>query len=348
MSNAPTISNEEAIRNLRYLVDDFLPEARWTLGGAFRFDTSLQTIARFLEDYLGVRRVAEVAGSVPCLWSLDWFVQRRPLPLQRYAELLEAYAKQTRGVVLVFDNPFITPEMLEDTYANRLVQELYDRDRVRLNAVCVASDCLAEHIRSRWPKLPLRCHHNRAVTAQGRRSASMYNKWLTQYALVDLHPADAARPSLYSGITELGKCTAVLNDACLRTCPVRREHLQLLATMRQHPYDVTLMQRRADLLARAGCEKIHPEELKQKAVCALTRNEAKALYAAGCRRFIIQAHQFRNEMTFLWDIFTCLFPPTPELSNRCALIASSAMAEFGKAQYRLSSGLGKFSFSNAE
>ena len=43
MSNAPTISNEEAIRNLRYLVDDFLPEARWTLGGAFRFDTSMKS-----------------------------------------------------------------------------------------------------------------------------------------------------------------------------------------------------------------------------------------------------------------------------------------------------------------
>ncbi len=343
-----SISPQEILQNLRYLVENDMPDARWTVGGAMRYDRSLTAIASFFMRSLGVRGINHVAAAVPCRWSLDWFVQRRPVAMDEYTAALERYAHMSIGVTLVFDNPFIREEELDDTYALQLVRELYARDRVRLNAVCVASDKLAERLRALEPHLPLHCHMNRLVVEQGRRTATLYNKLAGQYDRVCLHSADAAKPALIAGIEQPARFDVIMNDPCLRACPVRGEHLRLLAAMRREPYMADAMRQRAELLTRAGCHKIDAAALRQKATCNLTREEAHALYAAGFRSFIVQAQQFRNEMTLLWDIFQCLFHATPELSNKMALIAISGMAELRLPQPALPSGLRAFEFTNYE
>ncbi len=346
--STPEITPEQAIQNLQFLTRDYLPQARWTVGGAMRFDNSLLTIHNFLTQMLGIRRFDCVAGSPPCSWSLDWFVQRRPVAFDSYCQALEAYAQQQVGVILVFDNPNLSEAALEDPYGLGLVQELYNRDRVRKNAVCVASDALAARLRAVLTKLKIYCHANRLVMEKGKRNAALYNKLASQYDRVCLHPADAVKPSITTALEQKEKFDIIINDSCLRNCPVRREHTALLADMRRAPYDTELMRRRADLISRVGCQKCTPGELQQKASCNLTRDEAAALYEAGFHSFIIQAQQFRNEMTLLWDIFQCMLDYSPEISNKTALIAASAMAEFGKAQETLPSGLRQFSFTNYE
>jgi hypothetical protein len=275
-------------------------------------------------------------------------VQRRPIAFDAYCNALEAYTKQNVGVILVFDNPNLSEADLNDSDCLGLVQELYNRDRVRKNAVCVASDALAARLRAAMPKLRIHCHLNRLVMEKGKRTAALYNKLATQYDRVCLHPADAVKPSITNALENKEKFDIVFNDSCLRTCPVRREHLSLLADMRREPYNTELMRRRSDLIARVACQKMDPTALAQKASCNLTRDEATALYEAGFRSFIIQAQQFRNEMTLLWDIFHCMLDYSPELCNKAALIASSGMAEFGKASSDLPSGLRQFSFTNYE
>ncbi len=343
-----TLSEQEILQNLRYLVQDDMPEAAWTVGGALRFEQSLAAVASFLDRNLGVRRIDRVAACIPCLWSLDWFVQRRPVALSEYTAALERYAQSGRGVTLVFDNPFVRADELDDPYGLRLVQELYDRDRVRLNAVCVASDALASRLRALLPKLPIHCHANRLVAEQGRRTPALYNRLAEQYARVCLHPADAAKPALIAAIEQPARFDVVMNDPCLRACPARREHMLLLAEMRRAPYAVDAMRRRSELLERVGCHKLDASTLRQRATCNLTRDEAHALYAAGFRSFIVQSQAFRNEMTLLWDIFQCLFAAPPELTNKVALIATSAMAEVRPLPKTPASGLRAFNFTNYE
>jgi hypothetical protein len=318
------------------------------VGGALRFDKSLQTINNFLTQMLALRRFSSVAGAPPCAWSLDWFVQRRPLTFDSYCNALETYAQQNTGVILVFDNPNLTEAELGDPYGMGLVRELYNRDRVRKNAVCVASDALAARLRAEMPKLRIHCHVNRLVMEKGKRSAALYNKLATQYDRVCLHPADAVKPGITSALEAREKFDIVINDSCLRTCPVRREHMRLLAEMRRSPYNTQLMAQREALITRNGCHKIDTQTLQQKLSCNLTRDEANALHAAGFRSFIIQGNQFRNEMTLLWDIFQCMLDYSPEINNKAALIAASAMAEFGRVQETLPSGLRKFRFTNYE
>ena len=346
--STPEITPEQAVEELRFLTRDYLPQATWTVGGALRFDKSLLTINNFLSQMLVVRQFSNVAGSPPCAWSLDWFVQRRPLAFDAYCSALEAYAKQNVGVILTFDNPALSAADLNDSYCMGLVQELYNRDRVRKNAVCVASDALAERLRATLPKIRIFCHENRLVMEKGKRSAALYNKLAALYDRVTLHPADAVKPSIVNALENKEKFDIIVNDACLRTCPVRREHTALLAEMRRAPYDTGLMRRRSDLISRVGCQKCTPGELAQKATCNLTRDEATALYDAGFRSFIIQAQQFRNEMTLLWDIFHCMLDYSPEICNKAALIATSTMAEFGKPSNSMPSGLRQFSFTNYE
>ena len=349
MSEKKEPTTEEILGKLSYLTREDMPEARWTVGGALRYDRSLQAIARFLSSFLGVRTVSTVQAEVPCLWSLDWFVQRRPMPQDDYVAALEHYAHAGIGVTLVFDNPYLREEDLNDSYGLHLVRELHKHDRVRLNAVSVASDALAARLRAEWPKLPLHAHVNRVVVEKGKRTPAFYNKLAGQYARVCLHPADAVKPAVFSGIAEPARFDVVMNDPCLRTCPVRREHLQLLAAMRREPYKVDTMVRRSELLERAGCHKVDAAALRQKATNNLSRAEAHALYAAGFRSFVIQSQQFRNEATRLWDVFQCMFDgANPLLSNKAALIASSCMAELRPQPEAPASGLGAFSFTNYE
>ncbi len=346
--STPQITEQEALQNLRFLIENDMPEARWTVGGAMRYDRSLMAVAAFFTRSLGVRGIHSVAAAVPCRWSLDWFVQRRPVGIKEYASALEAYAHKGMGVTLVFDNPFVRAEELEDAYALQLVQELSARDRVRLNAVCVASELLAERLRALVPQLPIHCHMNRLVVEQGRRTPALYNRLAEKFSRVCLHSADAAKPALVAGIAAPEKFDVIMNDSCLRTCPVRGEHLRLLAAMRREPYNVEPMRQRSELLARVGCHNVDAAALQQKATCNLSRAEAHALYAAGFRSFMVQAQQFRNEMTLLWDIFQCLFHAPPELSNKVALIATSAMAEVRRPSGSPPSGLKAFSFTNYE
>ncbi len=342
------INDQEALKRLAYLTENYVPDATWTVGGAFRFDRSLKLLGGYMSNHLGVRRVDNVMGAPPCLWTLDWFVQRRPIAFERYSALLQDYAKMNIGVHLVFDNPFLTEEDLEDPYGMMLVQELLKNNQNHRNAISVASDRLRDKILSVVPGAPILCHMNRLVAEPGRRTADLYNRLAAKYARVGLHPADAVKPSILDGIKEPERFDVVVNDSCLRTCPVRKDHLRLLAAMRKNAYDVNLMQQRANLIARTECQKQDAAALHQKVSCNLTHDEMRAIFNRGMRHYLIQDSQFRNEMTLLWDVFQCMLDRSPDISNKAAVIATSAMAEFGRAKDQLPSGLTDFSFTNYE
>lgn len=336
------------VDDIRFMVDQHLPEAVWTFGGALRFDTSLDIIIRNLDRSFPLRKPGRVAGCPACKWSLDWYTERRPMSMTHYGAAIDNYAAQSVGVVLTFDNPYISEDMLNDSYANALLTELYKRDRIHLNAVCVASDLLADHIRKLYPRLPLYSHANRVIAERSKRTADLYNKLAERYDRVCLHPVDGTKPAIYTAINKSENFDIIINDPLPRTAALRREHLMLLAEIRRDPYNADLRQRRISLIERDGWHHITRDALRQKYSCNLTREESAALYAAGYRSFIVQASQFRNEMTLLWDIFQCTLDYSPTLNNKSALIASSVMSAFGAPEADLPSGLRQFSFTNYE
>ena len=334
--------------DLMFMVDNHLPGTQWTFGGAFRFDSSLRVVIENLSKSFPLRKPFSVAGCPACKWSLDWYAERRPMGLNAYAQTLETYAAMNVGVMLCFDNPFITDDILQDGYCAALVTELYRCDRVRKNSVCVANDRLAARIRELCPKMMICCHPNRLIAEQNRRTPALYNKLAEMYSMVCLHPADASRPAIFSQIEHPEYFSVVVNDPLPRNSALRREHLRLLAEIRKDPYNAELCMRRTQLVERDGWHVVDADALRQKASCNLTRNETAALHEVGFRHYIVQGSQFRNEMTLLWDIFRCTLDYGPELSNKSALVASSVMAAFGQPKMDMPSGLKSFKFSNYE
>lgn len=331
-----------------FMVENHLPKTQWTFGGAFRYDNSLTVLIDTISKNFPLRKPFSVAGCPACKWSLDWYAERRPMSLPTFVAAIEKYASLNVGVMLTFDNPFITDDMLGDSYCASLVNELYRCDRVRKNCVCVASDRLAARIREICPKLMVCCHPNRLIVEQSRRTPALYNKLADMYTNVCLHPVDATRPSIFTQLEHPEYFSIVVNDPLPRNSALRREHLRLLADIRKDPYNADLCYRRAQMVERDGWHTVDASTLRQKASCNLTRNETAALYDAGFRHYIVQGNQFRNEMTLLWDIFRCTLDYGPELSNKSSLIATSVMAAFGAPQNEMPSGLKAFQFKNYE
>lgn len=339
-----TALTPEHQKALHALVADYMPESYWILEGAFRFDASVRQLHKSTAMGPSFRRFWQVAGAAPCLWSLDWGAQRRVFSQNEIIALLKAYQQDHLGVTLIFDNPYVTEEMLGDVYAHMLVEELQNHNPEGRAALCVANDALAEMLKQRYPKLPVICHYNRLVAENGRRTPALYESLCKLYNRVMLHPADAARPALYKALKEPLRYDVVINDSCLRTCPVRREHMRLLAQLRGRPYDSDLIVQNQMLIDRVACRKPEAPVAGAKVRGFLTRNEALSLYEAGFRAFFVQGTQYRNEMTLLWDYLRCALDWQPVLSNKTAHIATSALASLKQHTPTLTSGLRFFDF----
>lgn len=315
-----------------------MPYASWMVGGVFRFDRHLLLQLAFLATYYPPRALACAAGVLPCAWSLERYGLSPMVSAARYRAVLEAYARQRVGLVLVFDNPAPAPESLHDEVLLTMVQDLMlaEFNPTGRNAVCVAHDELAALLRARFPRLPIICHPNRLLLATEKRTPEFYEELEHRYNRIILHPRDAVTPALYTKLRHVGRYAVVVNDPTPRNSATRRDVLNVLSELRRRPWDNALLRTRDRLLRQAQ------GDMTAKA-CNLTRQEELALYEAGIRSFVVQASLFRNEMTLWWDLYHHLLRTLPEHSNKAALIVSAAMAHIREDIEELPSGLGLFS-----
>lgn len=326
---------------LDYFLSHHMPQASWMVGGAFRFDVHLLTLLSYLSSYFPPRRVARVVGAPPCAWSLDMVGARAPMTPQACINILASYAQDKVGVVLLFDNPQVSKESLEDAFAHWLIQELLKKSNnpTGRNAVCVADDVLAQALRSRYSKLNILCHVNRHVLTNDKRTPEYYIKLTELYQQIMLHPRDAVQKQLITRLKYPERYIAVLNDLVPRRYPTRRELVTLAAQMRRNPYDYTIAESMRRLQQRTGY-------YTDEDTCNLTECEERALYEAGVRHYAIQAQMIRNEITLWWDMFYHMLRTTPEHTNKAALVMSAAMASIRENPNRVPGGLGLFSLTN--
>ncbi len=327
--------------DLGHFVNHRMADAEWVVEGAFRYDVHLITLASYLRSFFPPRQLRTVAGAPPCAWSLDMLEPRAPMTPHACASILASYAEEKLAVLLLFDNPLVPQEALGDTFAHWLIGELLRKENnpTGQNAVCVANDALAKHLRERYDRLPLVCHLNRHLVSPEKRTPQYYAKLGALYRIIMLHPRDAVQKSLLPQLPSSVRFMAVLNDPTPRRYSARRELLSLAAQMRRNPYDYTLCENMRRLRARTGYD-------KDEDTCNLSQEEEDALYAAGVRSFMVQSKLLRNEITLWWDMFYHLLRTTPEFSNKSALVASAAMSVLRPSIDQVPGGLGLFSLVN--
>lgn len=313
--------------------------ASWMVGGLFRYDAHLLTLVNFLATYYPARAVGRVAGVPPCAWTLEQRGRLRPIvELWRYEAVLRSFAEARVGVVAVFDNPSPEPSSFDDPYAHELVRRLLmpEFNPTQRNAVCVACDALAAHLRELYPRLTIICHPNRLIVGAEKRTPEFYETLEKKYNLIILHPRDAVQATVFGGLKHVGRYMAVLNDPTPRNTPTRRDRLRVLAELHRRPWDSSLHRSlvRMDQQSAGGVG---------SPTCNLTQDEEAALYAAGIRAFVIQSSLLRNELTLWYDMLYHMLRTTPELTNKAALIASAALAYIRPEEDDIPTGLSLFS-----
>ncbi len=330
------ISNEQLKADYHYLIADHMPEAHFYVGGALRFDSLLISMQSYLRTHVKVRQLDGFFGGMPCLWSLDWHRNTAGLEDVDYCRLLDIYAANKMGITLCFDNPFISDEMLTDAYGLGLVQEYLNRNKQQAASICVANDKLCDFLKAKCPQVRIIAHPNRIAVEMQKRDAALYNKLLSRYDQVGLHPADAVKTSLTAGIEAKERIFITLNDTCLRTCPVRRNHLQALANMRLQPFVNTHRMTEADLITKVGCKQLGN-------IMSQTGNLSRAtmhqLYEQGYRHFVIQAQTLRSPYTVATDVLNSLFTTSPEHSHQVASIKANLLSTMSMPTRKLKSGM---------
>ena len=256
-----------------YFIRDHLPQASWIVGGAFRFDVHLLVLVNYLASFFKPRRIARVAGAPPCPWSLDMLEPRAPMSPRACASIISSYAEARVGLLLVFDNPSISPENREDAFGIWLVQELTKKanNPTGRNGVVVADDSLAELLRRKFPKLTIICHPNRLIMSNDKRTAEIYGTLCEKYTQVVLHPRDAVLPSIYTRLKYPERVIAIVNDPVPRRYPSRRDLINLAIQLRKNPYNYELVESMHRLHERTGL-------FTDEDTCNLTKNEEASLY----------------------------------------------------------------------
>lgn len=342
--NERKITVQTLLQDFRFLVDDYLPEAQFWVGGGLRFDALMLSLKSYMHEHIRVRQLNQVMGVMPCRWSLSWHRNQSQINDSDFCRLLEIYAANSIAFTLCFDNPFITDEMLEDPYGLGLVQELIKRDRLNKNTLCVANDKLRARIKKEHPKLKIIAHPNRIIIEQQRRTAKLYKQLLGQYDMVALHPSDGGRAEILSGIAQGDsgdekRIIITTNDPCLRTCPARREHLQALAGMREQPYHNIHRVAEAQIVDKVGCKKLD-NIMSQSAM--MSYDQKRKAYELGYRHFAFQAQRHLSPFTLASDVLNGIFTKAPEYSNKVATVTANVLSALSMSGRQQKSGMLKF------
>lgn len=331
-------------KKLARLADTDFPDAHWNLGGAFLYDEARSVLADFaVSNFDRPCAVAETHGAPPCEWTLEWFQSRPLIPPGTIAEKLKALSNKKTAFVLQLDNPYISEDSLNDAIGNTLLNYVA---QIPGASVSVASERLAAHIRQHFPTISLRAGMNKVIAENGRGNVDYYVEAAKRYRVVTLHPDDIFDYELLRKLAELvgtDKFEITVNDSCLRNCPVRERHLKALAEIRKNPWKAEPLRERHQILAEAKCEDVSASTAPDAPRAALlSREDLKAIYALGFRRFRLQAETLRSEIAFFWSSLRWIFSAKPENWHYFGLIASTLITRIKEPVPVLPTGLSPF------
>lgn len=321
-----TASPKPAFPAPDFLANAAFPDAVWSIGGALLYDNAVIEFLKFVRSEVPVIRVRDVFGAPPCAWTLDWYSTRRLIPPGDFAAAVKKITELQVDFSLDFDNPFITEEELSDIVGNTFLRSL---ESSRTAHVYAASDLLAAHLRKHFPKLKIHAGINKSVAENAQGNLEYYCRSAEKFETTVLHPNDVIDAAFLEQLVArvpAEKFEIVVNDSCLRNCPVRREHLEVLSRIRRAPWDASWLQQRHALLGRAACENVvaDPKNPAGKA-SILSREEWKNAYALGFRNFKIQAEKLRSELAFFWEAGTWMLSDAPEFWHKKSAFMASAV-----------------------
>lgn len=278
------------------------PEAEWDVSGAFINDRELIAFYDFTKQTLGFEPFHVVHGAPLCSWNSGRVLKQ----LIRSGEEIRAagleYEKKGIAVYLTFSNLLLEQAHLSDYLGNALCRFFERHNPTGRNGVILASDLLLDHVRQQYPGLRCVSSILRIVNDGGRGKADAYRRLAEKYDEVMVHPDDVLNDALLETLEDKDKYTLLVNEYCIRHCPLRPFHYKTLSELSLSflSFDSQEFEKRQ---ASNGCRDLmHMLTDDRLSVLALSTPEIQHLYDMGFRHFKLQGRGHSNASSILFDL----------------------------------------------
>ena len=303
--------------NTARLMNSRWPEARWNVSGAFVFDRILLKVRATLVRDFQVAGYSQVSGAPACLWSggRSRGVQMRPPAI---AEAIKNYDALGLSVNLSFSNVCIEDRHLGDSIGNYALELLNNFNSTGGNGVILGSDRLAEYVRYRYPRLKRIAAVARLTQVEEADRHGLYPQLFGLYDRVILHPDDNFDLTFLGQLDFKDRYEVVVNEACIRHCPGRRLHYELVSRQFHDYLNIDLEGAELDLVRQVGCG----HDLRKLLLSAehrsvtLSTDECQRLYDLGFRNFKIQGRALQIEKALLYQMVHWLLNDNPHTDAR--------------------------------
>ena len=256
------------------------PDARWTTGGLSSHGRLMGDVLALLTDRFDCRlNVDSVCGGLGARWDGLPPAQGPKPNFDGLAETARRFNGLGIGARCFFNSTKIASADLDDETGNRILEVLDDGPG--LNGVAVASDLLADHIRSRHPGLKLTASVAR-TTAEGRcGQAEHYKSLAERFDTIVVCPQDGLDEDLLEQL-DRDRIEIIVNEDAAWGAQAGPDNDGSSIPM----------------------AKLTPDFRSYN----FTTAELKRAYDLGCRRFQLRSSS-NNTSIFLYDVLRYMLEP---------------------------------------
>lgn len=286
------------------------PEAEWDVSGAFAKDAVLLRFHDFCREHLGYAPFAVVHGSPLFRWNCGRVLSMLMRSETEINTAAAGYVKRGIPVDLTFTNPLLREEDMKNMLGNRLLSFFAAQSTPKVrHAVIIGSEALYAHVKTNYPQLNTVSSILRITCDGGKGQLDSYLRLAERYDKVMIHPDDVFNFDLLEKLEDKGRYELILNEYCMRNCPMRAFHYTTMAEQAFDidGYDTTKFYK---ALSRNGCSSTNAM-LADPAVgvAALTTPEIDRLYEMGFRKFKLQGRAHPNALPLINDLLRFMLPP---------------------------------------
>ena len=206
------------------------PEAEWDVSGAFAKDAVLLRFYDFCKKRLGYAPFAVVHGSPLFHWNCGRVLSMLLRSDHEINTAAAEYVKRGIPVDLTFTNVNLKEADMKDVLGNRLLRFFAERSTPDMqHAVIIGSDALYNHVKTNYPRLKTVSSILRITCDGGKGKLDSYLRLAEKYDKVMIHPDDVFNYELLEKLEDKGRYELILNEYCMRNCPIRAFHYTTMA-----------------------------------------------------------------------------------------------------------------------
>jgi len=284
------------------------PDAKFNVSGLYTHDAVVAAYLRFVEVAFGVRGPVDAMHGAP---DVRWNGGRMARPVTDRARLQQSVislGQKNIGCFPTFSNHALEAADLADPVCNAMLDGVAARPDI--NGVIVSSELLSRYIAERYPKLPQVASAVKVTVEKGRGRADYYRAAGERFHRYVVHPDDGRDLRLLEQL-DRDKAEILVNEPCLRDCPTRERHYELIARATREcaqlaggaanlPKGAPLppaTQALQDFGEVCQSTPITKQLKAHRANCNFTADHFKKVYDLGFRRFKLQG---RSEQIFVY------------------------------------------------